>query len=443
MKRKWMFICLLFAVITAVAQELTVKKMEVAPMDLSASTQPRNDLNGNPCALVKVQLAVEGVKFEGNVIGDATFKEGEYWVYLSAGSYMLNIKHKSFVPHFVNFRDYDIKKVEGKTTYMLTLLIPQGKSDKGSIKVEYRPVGAEVWMGGRKLGTSPDVFPDIKQGSYQVEIRAEGYQSETKKIVVEGGKTAYMSGTLTAIANSEFEGLTAKEIEQIASDYYLGKNGKEIDEEMAVKWYRQAAGMGNMVAQYMLGRVYEKGIGVIRDYHEAIKWYRRAAYQGSAKAGYRIGYAYRWGLGVSPDYEKAMTWFYDSALQGDIPSMFDLALCYANGIGVVQNYEQAVKWYRRGAEKGSAPCQYNLGMCYFEGTGVPRDDAEAFKWWQKAADQGDADSQNNLGACYEKGKGVKTNREEAIKWYRKAAEQGQKNAKKKLKELGVVESSSN
>lgn len=82
--------------------------MEVAPMDLSASTQPRNDLNGNPCALVKVQLATADATFEGNVIGDVAYSQGEYWVYMSAGSYMLNIKHKSFVPLFVNFRDYDI-----------------------------------------------------------------------------------------------------------------------------------------------------------------------------------------------------------------------------------------------------------------------------------------------------------------------------------------------
>ena len=62
--------CLLIAAVSLQAQELTVKRMEVAPMDLSASTQPRNDLNGNPCALVKVQLATAGAAFEGSVIGD-------------------------------------------------------------------------------------------------------------------------------------------------------------------------------------------------------------------------------------------------------------------------------------------------------------------------------------------------------------------------------------
>lgn len=38
------------------AQELTVKRMECDLMDLSAKKYERRDLNGEPCALVKVQL---------------------------------------------------------------------------------------------------------------------------------------------------------------------------------------------------------------------------------------------------------------------------------------------------------------------------------------------------------------------------------------------------
>ena len=64
-----LLVLLLLLPLMATAQELTVKKMEVAPMDLSASTQPRNDLNGNPCALVKVQLATAEATFEGNANG--------------------------------------------------------------------------------------------------------------------------------------------------------------------------------------------------------------------------------------------------------------------------------------------------------------------------------------------------------------------------------------
>ena len=177
MKRIVIIFGLLIATLSLQAQKLTVEKMEVAPMDLSASTQPRLDKNGNPCALVKVQLAMPGASFEGNVIGDSPFRQGEYWVYMSAGSYMLNIKHKSIVPLFVNFRDYNIKKVESKTTYVLTLLMPQAviAGEAAQSKAKFKEMAAKGeplvpdWYSTSKanhwIGVSPPSFDGEKARS--------------------------------------------------------------------------------------------------------------------------------------------------------------------------------------------------------------------------------------------------------------------------------------
>ena len=125
MRQKLLFaLFYLLLPLLAQAQKLTVESMEAVPMDLSASAHPRSDRNGTPCALVKVQLAAVGAQFEGNVLGNADFKAGEYWVYMSEGSYMLHIKHPNFIPLEVNFRDYGIRSVEQKTTYILTVLKP-------------------------------------------------------------------------------------------------------------------------------------------------------------------------------------------------------------------------------------------------------------------------------------------------------------------------------
>lgn len=64
-----LLILLLLLTLAASAQELTVKSMTVAGNDISASQYRVNDLNGQPCALVKVQLATRGAKFAGSVIG--------------------------------------------------------------------------------------------------------------------------------------------------------------------------------------------------------------------------------------------------------------------------------------------------------------------------------------------------------------------------------------
>ena len=581
MKRIVIILSLLIAAFDVCGQKLTVEKMEVAPMDLSASTQPRNDRNGNPCALVKVQLATPGASFEGNVIGDTEFKKGEYWVYMSEGSYMLNIKHSSFLPLFVNFQDYGIKRVESKVTYVLTLVMPQGgpvpiddgmrylamtvvpadgaqvkidgrpqslsngslslllppgqhtylvesagyapqqgtftiagekvtlpirlestkatlsvscattgvdiyvneqregtgswtgtlqpgiyriegrkqgyrtaiqtvtlaeRDDKrvelpelqpivGNISVDYQPINAEVWLDGKKLGTSPDVFRNIIIGTHQLELRMDGYLADTKTITVEEGKTLSLTGTMTPKPKDEFEGKTASEISDIAEDYYWGNNGKTQDYAMAVKWARKAAELGNSLGQFRLGCCYDAGWGVTQDYAEAVKWYRKAADQGYAEAQNNLGLCYKNGHGVTQDYAEAVKWYRKAANQGDADAQNNLGVCYKKGQGVTQDYAEAVKWYRKSADQGNAVAQNNLGYCYYKGQGVTQDYAEAVKWWRKAADQGHAGAQCNLGYCYYNGKGVTQDRNKAKELWRKAAAQGEQLAKDNLKKL--------
>ena len=43
---------------------------------------------------------------------------------------------------------------------------------------------------------------------------------------------------------------------------------------------KKAAEQGNVVAQFNLGSMHEKGYGVKQDYFEAFKWYQKAAKQG-------------------------------------------------------------------------------------------------------------------------------------------------------------------
>ena len=107
LKRQILIVISLFFALTAQAQELTVKGMQ-ATNDLSASQYRRNDINKQPCALIKVQLATTGASFEGNVIKPVEYKSGEYWVYMPEGNKELMIKHPSFLPLHINFADHGI-----------------------------------------------------------------------------------------------------------------------------------------------------------------------------------------------------------------------------------------------------------------------------------------------------------------------------------------------
>ena len=121
-----------FALIIALgtkAQKLTVEFFKALPKDISASQSRRVDLNGKPCALIKVQLLTQDIVFEGNVVKPVEYKGGEYWVYMTEGSRELRIKHQAtkpeFVPLHVIFANYEIDCLQSLSTYELVLHLPQ------------------------------------------------------------------------------------------------------------------------------------------------------------------------------------------------------------------------------------------------------------------------------------------------------------------------------
>lgn len=106
------------------AQNMIVEKMEQLSLDLSASTNPRKDFNGNICALIKVSMTVSNATFGGSVIGDVLRDGSDYWVYMPEGSKMLQIKHPNYKTMMVAFPNYGIEYIEGKRTYLLNISLP-------------------------------------------------------------------------------------------------------------------------------------------------------------------------------------------------------------------------------------------------------------------------------------------------------------------------------
>lgn len=103
-----------------VAQNLSVKSLELAAMDLTAARQAVTDLNGVPCALLKVQMLDRMVKAEGNIIRRVD-NGTETWLYLTEGTKMVKIIGEKHKPLMVNISDWFPKGVERKLTYILEL----------------------------------------------------------------------------------------------------------------------------------------------------------------------------------------------------------------------------------------------------------------------------------------------------------------------------------
>ena len=355
MKRILFLLALILSFTLVMGQKLTVDNFVLDPTDLTASTQRRDDANGQACALVKVQLARPGAEFLGNVRGDTPYSNSVYMVYMMKGSKFLEVRLEGYLPVKINFTDYGYSGVESLSTYVLSITLPnvvgqsvddgmryftltyspqnatiylddeikpieqpgmfkirlprgtthsyrveaggyesagesftmgnerlsktvtlvsnkarltvtcatagaeiyidevrredttsggqtkwegelgqgnhlievrkdgyhtrqesidlQAKQQRtvelpallarvGQLDVSYMPLDAEVLIDGVKRGTSPDVFRDILVGTHHVEIRKEGYQSETKTVTIAEGQTATLNGSLTEIAST-------------------------------------------------------------------------------------------------------------------------------------------------------------------------------------------------------------------------------------------------
>ena len=89
------------------------------------------------------------------------------------------------------------------------------------------------------------------------------------------------------------------------------------DYKEAVRLYRLSAEQGFAGAQYNLGVMYGKGLGVPQDYKEAVRLYRLSAEQGYASAQYNLGGMYYKGTGVLQDYALAHMWWNISGSNGN------------------------------------------------------------------------------------------------------------------------------
>jgi TPR repeat protein len=69
------------------------------------------------------------------------------------------------------------------------------------------------------------------------------------------------------------------------------------------------------VTQFELGQMFSESRGP-RDYQQAAHWFDHAARQGNPNAQYKIGLMYSRGIGVSQNYIKSYAWLKVAASQG-------------------------------------------------------------------------------------------------------------------------------
>ena len=402
------------------AQRLAVESLKLRPNDLSARNvkNQRHDLNGKPCALLKVMVLDNITKCSSGNIGDIVTEGPVKMIYITSATPSIELSFQYHYPLTINFADYGYKHLEGNSTYELNLIDAM-----------------QMMLGNGK--------------------KVEGSASQGNNVQPNANNTANVGGE-PAVND-------VAEMVKIADDAYKTK-----DYSKAMKWYLEAAGKGNAHAQCQIGNMYNSAKGVTADYSTALKWFLKSANQGNTEAQRHIGDLYLAGRGVTHNYSTALQWYNKAVANGDVHALCDIGLMYRcrgknseamkwllkaaeqgdtnamyhigdmyeSGSGVKKDPSVAIQWFLKAAEQGDADSQSRAGLMYYYGNGVPKDYSTAFKWYLKAAENGNDSDTFTVAEMYEKGQGVAKNIDKAVYWYKKGAEKNRNDCKEALKRLG-------
>ncbi|MBL8380188.1 MAG: sel1 repeat family protein [Burkholderiales bacterium] len=235
---------------------------------------------------------------------------------------------------------------------------------------------------------------------------------------------------------------------------------------------------GAAEAQYLLGVMREKGLGVAIDLERARHWYGLAAQQGHAEARQalsRIDFpagaapatpaqqptaasqaathapaAMPLAAGTVDDAQRLQAMIagdvpidrpaaerHASALAiraeaGDATAAVLLGEYFESAISGAADYAAAARWYEVAARKDQAVALNNLGAMYYDGRGVVQSYAEAQRLYLRAAQAGNAVAQFNLALMLGQGRDGPPDNEAMLAWLRRSVTQGYARAQAQL-----------
>lgn len=128
------------------------------------------------------------------------------------------------------------------------------------------------------------------------------------------------------------------------SPSYKIKSAPDIDEKWDMQWLAKTAGYGDSISQYELGRLFEEGSKVPRNYEKALYWYERAANQNRLEAMCAAAYMYLDGKGVEVNVDKAVNWYEKAAMQDYTPAQRKLYEIYSADQDKIPDLVKAYQW---------------------------------------------------------------------------------------------------
>ena len=202
MRRKLLLTVLLFcySAIWIHAQEINVYSIIELMNDNTAVNNPRQDLNGDDCALLKIEApGLDGLVFKGSVVGDIEQKSDVYYVYVAAGTKRLNFQHVRFLPGTIDFSSAGVL-ISGNATYGVLLeASKKQESPFGSLTVTSSLDGCTAFLDGMDIGEAPVFLTQVEPGVHKISMSKTFYETSEVSVTVVAGENADVNFSLKVI----------------------------------------------------------------------------------------------------------------------------------------------------------------------------------------------------------------------------------------------------
>lgn len=227
---------------------------------------------------------------------------------------------KSLMNLYVYDRPYDMTEKEGRESalvcYERLIEILRAKAEHGTARDKKNLADTLSY----ELGVPEEIVSYLPDRMGEATRLYEEISTEKK----DGASYVDLAQTYSSEGNEEkaFECyMRAAELGYTAAYYnvayaYMNGEGVERDFDKAFEWLHKAAESGDTYAKLKLAECYKRGAGCERDYAAAMALYQQVAGEKSMKryscvdvAEYEIGNMYLKGLGVEVDLHKAYDYF--------------------------------------------------------------------------------------------------------------------------------------
>ncbi|CEG57954.1 SEL1-like repeat protein [Legionella fallonii] len=220
--------------------------------------------------------------------------------------------------------------------------------------------------------------------------------------------------------NKAAEPLLTKSGKDAIADYYLGRlslygYGQLKNNDLAMRYFLQSAEKGYLPSIQLMAKY-----ALLRDKNpeQAIRWFKQAASMGDVEAQMFLAAAYLYGIGVKKNTDTATHYFIDAAKNGNPIAQFALAENFIDSRHSANN-KLGLIWLNKAANNGNPKALERLGRLYMDGKLVEKDKDKGIELLTKAASLNYAPAMTTLGDI-----ALADNQpQDAVKWYNDAIKQ--------------------